>query len=157
SVPGPADATRLAAVSRSGRVVVRQGLDGSRSQPPAGFQSLWPLDGNHARLPRRILDDHRLRTLVSPYPCKNFFTIGGVDHHAPAVWPAVDQDVVEDAAVLVADQAIADLPLFERDGVVGKELLNQVDCKRSRKPEPAHVADVEQPGRRADCLVFLDD
>ena len=55
----------------------------------------------------------------------------------------VDQHVVADAALLVADQAVADLARFQRGRVVRVNVLNQGERIGAGEREPAHVADVE--------------
>ena len=90
--------------------------------------------------------------LVLVEPGDDLLAVGGVDHHRPAVGPAVDEHVVADAALLVADQAVADLEVLHRGGVVGVDVLDQVERVRPAEREPAHVADVEQPGGGADGL-----
>ena len=76
-------------------------------------------------------------------PVHDLLAVGGVDDHRVAVGPAVDKDIVADAALLVADQAVADLQVVHRGGVVGEDELNQGERVGPAQREAAHVADVE--------------
>ena len=98
-----------------------------------------------------------LRPPSAPEPGDDFGPIGGVDDHGVAVGPLVDEDVVADATLLVADQAVAHLAVLERGGVVGVDVLNQGEGVGAAERETAHVADVEQASGSADGLVFVND
>src|SRR5207248_521901 len=83
--------------------------------------------------------------------------VGGVDDHRPAVGPAVHQHVVADAAGGVAHQAVAGLAVFHRGGVVGVDVLDEVQRVGAAEGEAAHVADVEQARGGAHRAMFIDD
>src|SRR5205823_320944 len=68
-----------------------------------------------------------------------------------------DEHVVADAAPLVGDQAVADLPVLHGGRVVGVDRLDQVEAAGAGEGQPAHVRDVEQPGGGAHRLVLGDD
>src|SRR5262249_37777493 len=145
-----------AAARRRGVVVGEPG--GVRvEEAPAQLDGLRALHGDHARLARAARDLAVPAAPVLGQPADDLLAVGGVDDHRPAVGPAVDEHVVADAALRVADQPVAGLPVLHGGGVVAEDVVDQRQRVGPGERQPAHVADVEQPGGGADGGMFLDD
>src|SRR5207248_308477 len=126
-VAGAADDAALAAVLRRGGVVVGQLAGVGGEQPAAQVERLRPLDRDHAGGGGLVGDGDVAGALVLLQPVEDLGAVGGVDDHGPAVGPAVDQDVVADPAVLVAEQAVAGLHVLHGGGVVAEDELDEVE------------------------------
>ena len=68
----------------------------------------------------------------------------------------VDDEVVDDAALLVEQQVVLRLAEAELRQVIGDEVLEELE-RVTCDPEPAHVGHVEQPGHVANGEVFVAD
>jgi hypothetical protein len=87
-----------------------------------------------------------------------FFLIRGVDAEKHiAIGEAMDEDIVNSAAVFVQQRGIVGLPRFEFGGVVGGDVVDKVEGLRAADFDFAHVAHVEQADGGADGVVFFDD
>jgi hypothetical protein len=79
-----------------------------------------------------------------------------VDHeHVLVVGHAVDDAVVDDAAVFVEQEAVAAAPGAQGGQVVGHDAREGVAGLGAAQLELAHVADVEDRGLGAGMLVFF--
>ena len=58
---------------------------------------------------------------------------------------AVDVEVIYGPAVLVGEQRVCRVAIFERGDVVGHQAIDLVTGARTRDHDFAHVADVKQP------------
>jgi hypothetical protein len=83
--------------------------------------------------------------------------VRGVADHAEAVGQAIDQHVVEHAAVVAGHQAVLDLADAEAGDVIRRGAFQQGQGAGALDQEPSHVADVEEPDALADGLVLLQD
>ena len=68
----------------------------------------------------------------------------------------IEDDVVDDPAVLVRDERVLGVAGLEAVDVVGERRLEQVARRRTFDLELAHVRDVEDAGVRAHRLVLRD-
>ena len=78
------------------------------------------------------------------------------DEEVAAALDPVDDQIVDDAALLVREQRVlrtTDLDLLD---VVREERLEQLPCRRALDLELAHVRDVEDAAVLADCPVLGD-
>ena len=95
-------------------------------------------------------------------PIDDLGPVRGVDHHeeerlAGGVVIIADQHVVEDSAVVVGDQRVADLVQLHV-GHAAREQLGQKDGRAGAlESQPAHVRDVDDAHGRADGRVLFDD
>ena len=105
--------------SNSSAAVPRQPLDERRSQQLGeDARRFRPLEGDHRRLRLAVLHRH-------PHPALDEagdmiavgLRVGGVvDDKEPCFRQPVDEDVVDDAAVLPAEQRVVRLPVFAAGG-----------------------------------------
>src|SRR5579885_1030339 len=86
------------------------------------------------------------------------FLIAGVDAEEEViVRDLVDEDVVDEAAVLVEKAGVVGLAGFELVDCVGGEEIGEARGVRAADLDFAHVADVEYANAGADGVVLLDD
>ena len=69
----------------------------------------------------------------------------------------VDQDVVDETAVLVEQPGIVRLADLQLRGGVGRDVIDQLQRFRPANFDLAHVADVEQAHALAHGVVLIDD
>jgi hypothetical protein len=79
-------------------------------------------------------------------PAKVLVEVGGVHCHEIMLRQMVYEDVVDGAAVGVAQQRVARLPLSQQGYVAGGDVLQKFQRVRAFHNDLAHVVDVEQPG-----------
>ena len=79
------------------------------------------------------------------------------DDHEPVLGQAVDDEVVEDPAVRGADHRVVGTPDRERGRVADEGAGEGGACVLALDDQLAHVGQIEQPGRRSDRPVLLDD
>src|SRR5207237_2960786 len=70
---------------------------------------------------------------------------------------AVDDDVVDDAALFVAERRVLRLPVLALGQIVGDEALGGLERGRALQDHLAHVAHVEDAGPLADRGVLLEN
>jgi len=70
---------------------------------------------------------------------------------------AIDQAVVDDAAVGLADRRVERRVVAEGSHVIGDEVLDGVEGLGAADVDPAHVADVKDPPVAAHGFVLGDD
>ena len=96
--------------------------------------------------------------MTLPDPRANLRRVARVDDQSvDVVTVAVDEDVVENAAGVVAHQAVADLSDGE---VVHSARYEMAEDSRRVGPcelQPPHVRNVEQPGGFADGVMLVHD
>ena len=98
------------------------------------------------------------RDLALLHPTEVGLAIRGVDdEQIAALAEAVDDQVVDDPAVLVRQERVLRLPRRDPVEVVREEALQEGGRLRPLDLDLAHVRDVEDAGVRADGLVLLDD
>ncbi len=86
--------------------------------------------------------------------------VAGVADHAETAFGLrnpIDEHVVEHAALVIDHQAVLDLLGIEPRDLVGGGAFQPGLGVGPLEAEPAHVADVEEPGPLADGLVLLRD
>ena len=88
---------------------------------------------------------------------EDLFAVGRVDDEQPMVGEAVDDDVVHDAAAVVADQAVAAGELVHVADVACGDAFDESAGVPAGDFDAAHVGDVEQAAGGADLFVFLVD
>ena len=86
------------------------------------------------------------------------FLVAGVDAEKHvAVRKAMNKDVVHRAAMFIEERRVMGLPGFELAGVVGGNVVDEIECLRAADFDFAHVTDVEEADGCADGRVFLND
>ena len=166
----------LAGVPRAGedqgrhaghRHVLRQAEGLQLRQHDAGRERLQdllrqrPLQGQQGDLIRpvdelQVVQAGPLPGGVDPLPVLP--GVAGVDHQPVAVLvQAVDEDVVDHGAVLVAHQRVLHPPDRQFGGVVGADELDEVQGLGPPHLKLAHVRHVEEARRLAHGPVLLDD
>ena len=95
-------------------------------------------------------------------PADDLLAVAGIDHHdverlAVVVVVVADQDVVEDAAVLVGHQRVADLAQAQVGHAAGERFGQEDGRPGPLEPQPAHVRDVGQADGLSRGVVLLDD
>ena len=95
-------------------------------------------------------------------PIDDLGAVAGVDHQqeerlAVGIVIVADQHVVEDSAVVVGDQRVADLAQFHVGHAAGEQFGQKDGRAGPLEAEPAHVRDVGDAHGRADRQVFFDD
>jgi hypothetical protein len=84
--------------------------------------------------------------------------VGGVHAQEQAVVAAaVGGDVVHDAALLVAEQRVADLVGLHVRDAAREQAVAAREGRAAGELEASHVRDVEEPGRLAHGGVLLED
>jgi len=83
--------------------------------------------------------------------------VGSVTDQVVAVLVAIDQDVVDQPALIVGHQAVLDLVEIQLRDMVGGDPLQPGQHSRAVKGEAAHVADVENPHPLPYGLVLVGD
>ena len=68
----------------------------------------------------------------------------------------VDQDVVDETAMLIEQPGILRLPVLQLGDAVGGDVVGQLHGFRPANFDLAHVADIEQADRVAHGVVFVD-
>ena len=84
--------------------------------------------------------------------------VGGVDHDEIFfVGELVHDEVVDDAALVIAHDAVAHLAHGHAGEVVGEQVVQGFQGRGAGEEHFSHVGDVEQAGRLTHGHVFLDD
>ena len=134
---------------------------GDRGQIEIGCQGrqnrfrAWTLERQQGGV-RAAVQDLDARAGVVTHPVHVLLTIGGVHHRRPgAIRKPVDDQVVEHAAGLVADEVVLGVTGLHLRQIVGDQSLQIVRHAVAPEADPAHVADVEKAGRLAHGGVLL--
>ena len=136
-----------------GRVV---GVEGEEGLDDGG--GARALDGDHGRLLSAV--DHagvgEVGELI--HQCLNdYVPVGGVANDEDAlIREPVDDEVVENAAVLIAGHAVAGVAGWDGGDVSGDNGVGEGLSVGTIEEEPAHVGDVEHSGVGANGMVFPD-
>jgi len=94
---------------------------------------------------------------VGAHPLEVLLTSGGVDADEQAArGEAVDDDVVDDPAALVAERGVLRLAVLALRQIVGDQPLRGLQRAGAFEDDLAHVADVEDAGALAHGEVLLD-
>ena len=83
--------------------------------------------------------------------------VGRVADQVVAVLVTVNQDVVDQPALVIGHQAVLDLIEIQLRDMVGGDPLQPRQYSRAVEGEASHVADVEDPDSLPHGLVLLDD
>ena len=94
------------------------------------FEGPRALHGQHKCLRRHIVDGDVVPTSMLGDPIDDFQAIRRVDHEEIKRFEPVNQNVVENAPLIVGDQRIADLARLELCDVVGEEVVEQPSRRR---------------------------
>ena len=132
------------------------GLKGRRDWTTGG--GARALDGDHGRLPSAV--DHagvgEVGELIHQ-GLDDYVPVGGVAYDEDAlIREPVDDEVVEDAAALIAGHAVAGVTGWDGSDVGGDNGVGEGLSVGTIEEEPAHVGDVEHAGVGANGVVFLD-
>ena len=87
-------------------------------------------------------------------PCQQFVAVSRIDDQPQWIGQPVDQDIVEHAALVVADQRVAHLTLLHPRNILGHDLIERGDGIVSDDLETSHVTQVEDSGTLANRMVF---
>ena len=92
------------------------------------------------------------------HPPDILVSVGCVDDdEKPILRLAIDDQVVDRAAIFLAHLAVHGMPRFDRRDIVGEQSLQVSLGPGALDPHPPHVRDVEQTGRPADGEVLIAD
>ena len=128
-----------------------------------------PLDGEHRPQAADVAKDNLLAGTFGPLlrkvgvdPIDDLGVVAGVDHQeekrlAVGVEIIADQHVVEDSAVVVGHQGVADLAQFHVGHAAGEQFGQEDGLARPLESQPAHVRNVGDSHRRADGQMLFDD
>ena len=84
--------------------------------------------------------------------------VGSIDNQQVAVLTqTVGNQVIHNAALVVAHRAVADLAVLHVAEIVGQQHLDVVQGVRSGEDDFAHVGDIEQSRLFSDSHVFCDN
>ncbi|MNI54196.1 hypothetical protein D3C73_1090830 [compost metagenome] len=115
-----------------------------------------PLDGQHRQL-RALVQLHVIAVEVGLHPRQILITGRRVDHQAIAVIEAVDDHVVDDAAVLVEHGAVQGAAgAVQAFDVVGQQMLEPGLGLCAADIDHGHVGDIKNPAIAAHLMVLLD-
>ena len=67
----------------------------------------------------------------------------------------MNQNVINETAMLIKQSGVVGLPYLQLSGVVSRDVIDQFACFRPTDLNLAHMADIEDPGCRANGVVFL--
>ena len=95
-------------------------------------------------------------------PIDDLLVVAGIDHKhverlAVGVAVIADQHVVENPTLVVGDQGVADLAKFHVGHAAGEQFGQKDRRPGPLEPQPAHMRNIDDAGRRAGGLVLLDD
>ncbi len=104
----------------------------------------WPLEREHGPAIRIIfnLNSDGDRMIEQPLPI--LIAIGSIHHDHILVGQVVNKDVIDNAAVFVAQQPVIRLALVDRCNIACGDELQEVERVGAAYHEAPHVADVEQ-------------
>jgi len=104
-----------------------------------------------------VLDD-RAGKSVGGHVRDVLLAIGGIDHHEVLlITKLVDDEVINAAPTLVAEDSVAHAPRPERRVVVRDEVVDACKGRGAGEHDLAHVRDVEEPRLRAHGLVLREN
>ncbi len=95
---------------------------------------------------------------LTVYPGKVLIPCGGVEHHAePVLSPIVDNEIVDDAALLIEHAGVHRLAGSRcRSYIVGKQKTHELPYLRSIQIHNHHVRDIEHSRRAPHLMVLFD-
>src|SRR5262245_43232519 len=99
----------LAVVPRRRAEVALQLADINVGNALADLKGLRSLHGDHAGVERLVCNRDVSRALMLVQPGDDLLAVRGIHHYRPAVGPAVNEHVVENATLLIAHETVADL------------------------------------------------
>ncbi len=115
-----------------------------------------PLQRQHIGLRRDVAELDVVPGGMGLQPAGILGIVGGVDHHHIALSQGIDKDIVDGAAILIAQQAVLGRTWLQRGEIAGDHLLQEGQRARALDHDLAHVGDVEQAGVLADGGVLLE-
>ena len=138
-------------------MVILDRLEGLIEKGLNCHQRLGPLHGDHGRVRSAVVKvaDGSLAVLLELG--QHGGPVGRVTDQVVAVLVAIDQDVVDQPALIVGHQAVLDLVGIQLRDLVGGDPLQPGQHSRAVEGEAAHVADVKDPHPLPHGLVLGDD
>ena len=130
---------------------------------------LGALDGEHGPQPAEVGEDHlaagglgALAGQVGVDPIDDLPPVAGVDHDdierlAVGIVVVAHQHVVEDPALVVGHEGIADLAQFHVGHAASEQFGQEHGRTRPFEPQPAHVGNIRDGHGVAGDRMFLDD
>src|SRR5262249_17347770 len=115
---------------------------------------LGALQSHQAHITALVHDLHS-GPLVPAEPRHVLFTVCCVDHDPPAAWTTIDDQVVQNSSIRLAEQVVLRLVEPETTQVVGHQRLQEVAGSRAPDLVATHVANVEQAGGGAHRLLLV--
>src|SRR2546430_12988158 len=94
---------------------------------------------------------------MRPEPLEVLLAIRSIDDDEEPLATPVNDEVVDDPTLLVAQEVVLGLAVDERRDVVGDQVLEERRRRLPRDAEAAHVRDVEQAGGAADREMLVSD
>ena len=91
---------------------------------------------------------------VGVQPEQVFGPVIGVDDDHPFVGQAVDEDIIDNRAICVAEIAVFGVPHLHLAYISGLDVLQKHFGIRPHQSELAHVVDIEKSGRGAGGRMF---
>ena len=137
-------------------------IDERRDEP----HGARPLHGDHRRRGRHVVEPRGVVGQPPLEPIDDLRAVRGVDDDLKrrrvvvdrsVDREAIDEHVVEDAAAVVAHEAVADLPGPHVGDAAGDRGVEEAGRVGAEEPQPTHVRDVEHADRRARGQVFGGD
>jgi hypothetical protein len=102
--------------------------------------------------------DYGIEAVVGADVLEILVLVGGVDaEEVVVVGNLVDQDVVDEAAVVVEQAGVVGLSGFQFGDRVGRHVIREPAGFGAADLDFAHMADVEDAGRGTHCVVLFDD
>src|SRR2546421_10836197 len=99
----------------------------------------------------------QVRGPMRPEPLEVLLAIRGIDDDKEPLATPVNDEVVDDPALLVAEEVVLGLAVDERCNVVGDQVLEERRRRLPHDAEAAHVRDIEQAGGAADREMLVAD
>ena len=137
------------------KLVERDGLQVDGGQRLHRFGGLWALDGQERIGIRKVphLGPELLVVFRNVFPV--LINIGCIDHQQiRLILHPVHDQVIHDAALLVRQAAVLGAAHFEFGGIVGSDILDQVEGLWSLDQKLSHMRHVKDPYAFAHSLVF---
>lgn len=147
---GIAGAGDEGAVTLDGDIEKVETFEGGEVEVERGFGDLdsgGALEGELRPVGGGVADGAVKGDGVVANPLKILEDIGGIDDEEEVIGVAlIDDEVIDDAAILVAHQGVEGFAVVDTADIIGEEDIEEGGGLRAFDSDFAHVADVEKPG-----------
>ena len=139
------------------RLIVGQRPEWCGTEPLQNRFCLWPLQGQECLRLTAIVGPGS-RSYVLRYPVEIPGNIGGIDYQEKAVsGQTAHGQIIEQPSGLITQSAVLQLVDLQSTHVIQRQVLYRGLSPGAAYFDLAHMADIEEPGVRAHCLMLFEN